>query len=388
MTTDIYFSHNNPHDPYAHHTTELNRDTHHLWVTLTTDSDDFDADSFTTEVIRITGYSRHEVNNGLHAMAAMTNRPHLRAIQERYYFLSIRYLASIMIAVAKADPNLWEELDLRITDALTPVTAGEVMIQSSTLSKRIAAWIKELDPEPTPEPTPKEDYVHVHTTDEATYVRIKISGPHRLLLNDIITQLKDTDTEDSLPEALMAFLTEKIQLKITKYLFTPHNHPDQAWSPDYGDIDPEAYANATLVCAKDLDEVAGATEKSYTPSEKMKALIRARDGHCRFPGCCVPASKCQVDHIIPWAEGGPTAAWNLQLLCQRHHNMKTDGRFTADANGLAEIRWIGPMDVPAVTRPTGPLVKAMPRGIWGQVLRDRIQARFDRIRDRALNKED
>ncbi|WP_236901778.1 hypothetical protein [Corynebacterium glutamicum] len=64
MTTDIYFSHNNPHDPYAHHTTELNRDTHHLWVTLTTDSDDFDADSFTTEVIRITGYSRHEVNNG------------------------------------------------------------------------------------------------------------------------------------------------------------------------------------------------------------------------------------------------------------------------------------------------------------------------------------
>ncbi|WP_261379541.1 hypothetical protein [Corynebacterium glutamicum] len=51
------------------------------------------------------------------------------------------------------------------------------MIQSSTLSKRIAAWIKELDPEPTPEPTPKEDYVHVHTTDEATYVRIKISGP-------------------------------------------------------------------------------------------------------------------------------------------------------------------------------------------------------------------
>ncbi|WP_231133783.1 MULTISPECIES: hypothetical protein [Corynebacterium] len=46
------------------------------------------------------------------------------------------------------------------------------------------------------------------------------------------------------------------------------------------------------------------------------------------------------------------------------------------------------MDVPAVTRPTGPLVKAMPRGIWGQVLRDRIQARFERIRDRALNKED
>ncbi|EGV41449.1 HNH nuclease, partial [Corynebacterium glutamicum S9114] len=35
-----------------------------------------------------------------------------------------------------------------------------------------------------------------------------------------------------------------------------------------------------------------------------------------------------------------------------------------------------------------PLVKAMPRGIWGQVLRDRIQARFERIRDRALNKED
>ncbi|ANE05294.1 HNH endonuclease [Corynebacterium crudilactis] len=386
MITDIYFSHNNPHDPYTHHTTELNRDTHQLWVILTTDSDDFDSDSFITEAIRITGYSRHEVNNGLHAMAAMTNLPHLRAIQERYYFLGIRYLASIMIAVAKADPALWEELDLRITDALTPVTDGEVMIQSSTLAKRIAMWIKELDPAPASDPSSQQDYVQVHTTDEATYVRIKISGSNRHLLNDIFTQLAEVDT--GLPEALMALLAEKTTVKVTKYLYSPHHHPEQLWSPDDGDIDPDAYANCVVECVKDLDGVAETTEKSYTPSEKMKALIRARDGHCRFPGCCVKASKCQVDHIIPWDQGGPTAAWNLQLLCQRHHNMKTDGRYVAEANGMAEVRWVGPMDVPAVTRPSGPLVKEMPRGVWGQLLRNRLQARFERIRDRALNKED
>ncbi|BAU95486.1 hypothetical protein N24_1224 [Corynebacterium suranareeae] len=386
MIQEIYFSHNNPHDPYAHYTTDINRDTHQLWVTLTTDSDNMDADSFITEVIRITGFSRHEVNNGLNAMAAMTNLPHLRAIQERYFFLSIRYLSSIMVAVAKADPALWEELDLRITDALTPVTNGEVMIQSSTLAKRIATWIKELDPESTNTTPQTEDYVKVTTTDDATYVRIKISGHDRHLLNDLLNKLAEQEMD--LPEAFMAFITSQMDVKITKYLYSPHHHPEQLWSPDDGDIDPKAYAHATLVCTKDLDEVAERTEKSYTPSEKMKALIRARDGHCRFPGCCVPASKCQVDHIIPWDQGGPTAEWNLQLLCQRHHNMKTDHRYEAEANGMAEIKWIGPMDVPAITRPAGPLVKQMPRGIWGQLLRDRMQARFERLRDHALNKED
>ncbi|HKX76094.1 MAG TPA: HNH endonuclease signature motif containing protein [Acidimicrobiia bacterium] len=45
----------------------------------------------------------------------------------------------------------------------------------------------------------------------------------------------------------------------------------------------------------------------------------ARDRHCQHPGCDRPARWCDIHHIIPWAEGGPTALWNLTLLCRYHH---------------------------------------------------------------------
>ena len=32
---------------------------------------------------------------------------------------------------------------------------------------------------------------------------------------------------------------------------------------------------------------------------------------------------CDDDHVIPYAEGGPTASDNLAPLCRRHHRLKT-----------------------------------------------------------------
>lgn len=31
----------------------------------------------------------------------------------------------------------------------------------------------------------------------------------------------------------------------------------------------------------------------------------------------------QLDHIIPWACGGPCALWNYQMLCANCHAAKT-----------------------------------------------------------------
>ncbi len=43
--------------------------------------------------------------------------------------------------------------------------------------------------------------------------------------------------------------------------------------------------------------------------------IAARDRVCRMPGCHLPASKCQTDHIREWNDGGTTSVTNGQLLC-------------------------------------------------------------------------
>ena len=60
---------------------------------------------------------------------------------------------------------------------------------------------------------------------------------------------------------------------------------------------------------------------AYRPSSELTALVKARDGRCRFPGCSVAARFCDLDHVRPWPTG-PTAARNLLTLCRRHHRIK------------------------------------------------------------------
>ncbi|ORA26564.1 HNH endonuclease signature motif containing protein [Mycobacterium angelicum] len=64
-------------------------------------------------------------------------------------------------------------------------------------------------------------------------------------------------------------------------------------------------------------------EPQYTPSRALADFVRCRDLTCRWPGCDRPATKCDVDHTIPYAAGGPTHASNLKCYCRTHHLAKT-----------------------------------------------------------------
>jgi hypothetical protein len=66
-----------------------------------------------------------------------------------------------------------------------------------------------------------------------------------------------------------------------------------------------------------------APEPHYAPSAKLAEFVRCRDLTCRAPGCDRPATACQVDHTIPWADGGATHPSNLKCLCPLHHLLKT-----------------------------------------------------------------
>jgi hypothetical protein len=51
----------------------------------------------------------------------------------------------------------------------------------------------------------------------------------------------------------------------------------------------------------------------------LRRLVVVRHPRCGFPGCRRRAQQCQVHHIIPRSEGGPTALGNLIPLCGFHH---------------------------------------------------------------------
>ncbi|MFC7447090.1 DUF222 domain-containing protein, partial [Rhodococcus daqingensis] len=97
---------------------------------------------------------------------------------------------------------------------------------------------------------------------------------------------------------------------------------------------------------------------TYRPDAATTALVRARDGHCRFPGCTRPAAQCQTDHIVEYwaynpAAGGWTIESNLQCLCQFHHQLKTLGLWQVTALPGHALLWTSHTGTTAITLPAG-----------------------------------
>ncbi|MCK0177462.1 HNH endonuclease signature motif containing protein [Mycolicibacterium sp. F2034L] len=92
-------------------------------------------------------------------------------------------------------------------------------------------------------------------------------------------------------------------------------------------------------------------EPHYQPSAKLAAFVRARDLFCRFPGCHVPAARCDIDHVVPWPYG-PTHPSNLHCKCRTHHLAKTfwDG-WGDEQSPDGTITWTTPAGAHYTTTP-------------------------------------
>jgi hypothetical protein len=65
---------------------------------------------------------------------------------------------------------------------------------------------------------------------------------------------------------------------------------------------------------------------SYEVPDRIRRQVSERDHHCVFPYCTRPAESCDMDHVVPFAAGGPTSASNIAAPCRGHHRYKTSGR--------------------------------------------------------------
>lgn len=86
---------------------------------------------------------------------------------------------------------------------------------------------------------------------------------------------------------------------------------------------------------------------TYTPTEPMRRFLRARDQHCRFPGCRQPVHRCDIDHHHDHALGGRTSTDNLAHFCRAHHVLKHPdlpglARWTARQLPDGAVQWTSP----------------------------------------------
>ena len=82
--------------------------------------------------------------------------------------------------------------------------------------------------------------------------------------------------------------------------------------------------------------------RTYTPPAALVDFLLARDATCRFPRCPRPAEDCDLDHGVPWDEGGTTDRDNLGPLCRRHHRLKTHSGWKLRRCPDGSVTWIDP----------------------------------------------
>ena len=83
------------------------------------------------------------------------------------------------------------------------------------------------------------------------------------------------------------------------------------------------------LCVADLEravmEPSGRVEVSTKHrlfSGATRRALELRDRGCVHPFCDVPGSRCQADHILPWALSGRTTQDNGRLLCGFHNRLR------------------------------------------------------------------
>ncbi len=91
----------------------------------------------------------------------------------------------------------------------------------------------------------------------------------------------------------------------------------------------------------------------YQPSPRLRDQVTLRDRTCVFPWCTRNSRSCDLDHIVPWEQGGETTTANLAALCRRHHRLKTHTAWTYERTGPAAYEWTSPHGHRFVTDPTG-----------------------------------
>jgi hypothetical protein len=81
-----------------------------------------------------------------------------------------------------------------------------------------------------------------------------------------------------------------------------------------------------LLVTKGVDVVAVVHGGRTIPAH-VRAALETRDAKCVVAGCDV-RERLEIDHVRPFAEGGPTRLDNLARLCHFHHYLKTHQGWT------------------------------------------------------------
>jgi hypothetical protein len=81
---------------------------------------------------------------------------------------------------------------------------------------------------------------------------------------------------------------------------------------------------------------------TYRPPKDLAEHVIARDRTCRYPHCNRQPRHCDLEHAIPWEDGGETNAENLNAICSRHHHGKHEAGWQLNRRPNGSMEWTSP----------------------------------------------
>ena len=314
---------------------------------------DDDVDLTLTSLAKDLGICYSKLLGYIRAHYRMRQLPLVTEVQGQHWILDLTKLRIIDRELNRLEdnPDHLEAIDAALADFLTPTTPNETVPADAHLRRFIRTFIdthlRPEDKEQKPEPRLRINYNPDNTTtltltcDTATATVIA----HHI---DAYTNKAKTTAA----QGLIDLILEDTQTSVAINTFTTNEDTNSVYIPGAGWINlNQAPTDTTFLRRLVADEVDG-----YIPNADIRAYTQGRDATCRWPGCTIPATQCQLDHRIEYHQGGPTSPDNLVNLCQHHHNIKTDRRVHYILDPITgTIAWLHRDGTYQLDHATGPL---------------------------------
>ncbi|KQP70714.1 HNH endonuclease [Microbacterium sp. Leaf288] len=176
--------------------------------------------------------------------------------------------------------------------------------------------------------------IHGRLTQMAKAIAPVAGGTRTLdqLRADVAADLLIDGTTDHLPAAASG-IRAQVVVTVPVLALLDEQYADAGDPPVVEGIGPIPLSKARELCGGDsrwmrvlthpeTGLVLSVGRDAYPPPAPLKRLVRWRADRCMGPGCSMPASRCEIDHQIRWADGGETALDNTLPFCKGHHLVK------------------------------------------------------------------
>ena len=261
---------------------------------------DEDVDLSLTSLAKDLGISYHKLLGFLRAHFRMRQLPLVTEVQGQHWILDLTKLRIIDRELNRLDnnPDHLEAIDAALADFLTPTTPNETVPTDADLRRFIRTFIdthlRPEDKEQQPEPRLRINYNPDNTT---TLTLTCDSATATIIARHIDAYTNQTATTAA--QGLIDLILEDTHTSVAINTFTTNPDTNLVFHPGAGWINlNHAPTDNTFIRRLNADET-----DSYTPTTDIRAYTQGRDATCRWPGCTVPATRCQLDHRIEYHLG-------------------------------------------------------------------------------------